>query len=383
MNKAISTPIAIIIVLIVFTISIGLILLGYLYIPKPKYEPVSEEIEEMDISNWETYRNEEYGFEIKYPKEAEVSKSLPDVPLGLNEITLLYIILDDYMVKIAGPYEASDVYGGNPELEKNVIITKTIINNNKVLIREKITKTSAFVYYSKSATIQGLNYNFLVNIQEMYDINSDYQSKIKEQEKEFDRILSTFKFIEGEKSSEEVENIYKVDIKRLNKENIEILSYYLEDLFNLSHRAIYKIIYDVREIKGVDEGFLFDDSNYHALYIFSYQEIKLGSYENELATVNVENIDKHIIPYLKDFDYCRVKDDCSIRGLKCDQGAFNYYEWWEEGRGCETPGFPEENEESLYDFCGEGKQPWVEYNDFDCIDNECIAKGRTIHCNSY
>jgi hypothetical protein len=34
MNKAISTPIAIIIVLIVFTISIGFILLGYIYWPK-------------------------------------------------------------------------------------------------------------------------------------------------------------------------------------------------------------------------------------------------------------------------------------------------------------------------------------------------------------
>ena len=71
MNKAISTPIAIIIVLIVFTISIGLILLGYIYWPKE--EVVLEQIED-EFADWNIYRNKEYGFEFKYPRGFEIEE---------------------------------------------------------------------------------------------------------------------------------------------------------------------------------------------------------------------------------------------------------------------------------------------------------------------
>lgn len=68
MNKKIPTPIAIIVVVLCVIIVGGFIAWQYFGIPE-EGEKISEEITlEDETADWKTYRNEEYGFEMKYPK---------------------------------------------------------------------------------------------------------------------------------------------------------------------------------------------------------------------------------------------------------------------------------------------------------------------------
>jgi len=71
MNKKISFPIAIIIILVCAISVAGLAAWQYLEIPKG--EEISEGAAlEDETADWKTYRNEEYGFEIKYPSNLGV-----------------------------------------------------------------------------------------------------------------------------------------------------------------------------------------------------------------------------------------------------------------------------------------------------------------------
>ena len=69
LNKAISTPIAIIIVIIVAILAVGAVVLVYQYYWQPQTAPAPPEPSADETANWKTYRNEEYGFEIKYPND--------------------------------------------------------------------------------------------------------------------------------------------------------------------------------------------------------------------------------------------------------------------------------------------------------------------------
>ena len=57
-------------VFIIFTIGIVWVVIFYMKqkpIPVVEENKSAEEFKEIDITDWKTYRNEEYGFEIKYP----------------------------------------------------------------------------------------------------------------------------------------------------------------------------------------------------------------------------------------------------------------------------------------------------------------------------
>ncbi len=68
MNKKISTPIAIIII-VLLAIIVGCIVI-WQYLDMPEKEIVSEEITLGDeTADWKVYRNEKYRYEIKYPND--------------------------------------------------------------------------------------------------------------------------------------------------------------------------------------------------------------------------------------------------------------------------------------------------------------------------
>lgn len=69
MNKKISFPIAIIIIVVCAVVVGGIAIWQYLAMPREE-EKISEgAVLENETADWKVYRNEEYGFEFKYPKE--------------------------------------------------------------------------------------------------------------------------------------------------------------------------------------------------------------------------------------------------------------------------------------------------------------------------
>lgn len=80
------------VILIVFILCIALIVITAGYFLTQKYPIVPQVQNNSETAGWKTYKNDEYGFEFKYPAEAEV-KNITDDVLGNtpapNECTLL------------------------------------------------------------------------------------------------------------------------------------------------------------------------------------------------------------------------------------------------------------------------------------------------------
>lgn len=71
MNKAISFPVAIIIIIVCAVLAGGLVVWQYLGVPEKVLEPVSSS----ETADWKTYRDKECGFELKYPPDWYVKES--------------------------------------------------------------------------------------------------------------------------------------------------------------------------------------------------------------------------------------------------------------------------------------------------------------------
>lgn len=103
LNKGISTPLAIIIIIV-----LGIFLIGIIFWLAPKEETAILEIENLKnkTSNWETYRNKEYGFLIKYPanwmleeKENEEGKTVSFKTTKKDKMNVYYDNLFSIFVK--------------------------------------------------------------------------------------------------------------------------------------------------------------------------------------------------------------------------------------------------------------------------------------------
>ena len=73
LNKGISMPIAILVIIAVAVVAGGLVLWQYSEMEKETADVSEAEDTEIDTSDWKTYRNEEYGFEIQYPEGTKIT----------------------------------------------------------------------------------------------------------------------------------------------------------------------------------------------------------------------------------------------------------------------------------------------------------------------
>jgi len=84
LNKKISTLLAIIIIILCAVLAGGITVYQYYGIPKEEGETPEEKVSKDETADWKTYRNGEYGYEIKYPEDwtFKEAKSIKTVTFG-------------------------------------------------------------------------------------------------------------------------------------------------------------------------------------------------------------------------------------------------------------------------------------------------------------
>jgi len=215
MNKGISTPIGIIIIVLVALMAGGIIFWQYFGLEKKEIKAPEEKIID-ETADWQTYRNEEYGFEIKYPEEARLlefpSKIVitlsPETPIKEKQLTIsfgstsldcadnwpmpkvikteeIYISNVKFLKEIGYQYEC-DVpegkgYAGACYFDVN--------EEGKVITGKYVTVYSSTRYSTKKENLCFF-LNFLLSPYSISD--SDY----KKEADIFNQMLSTFRFLE-------------------------------------------------------------------------------------------------------------------------------------------------------------------------------------------
>jgi hypothetical protein len=182
------------VIIVVGIIVLGLITWGgyELFKPAPSKLPGAGEIEQDQFKNWKTYRNEEYGFEVKYPKEWQSNDySLSKVTSG-----------ERHYVQFVGDGQMSDFSVGiwdstvkNSQIISNEFAGLNFKEENNVSIANK--SATELIYYGPSQILGGMHtYRlYIVRVGE-YAYALYGGLCMDEQTSKCNQILSTFKFIE-------------------------------------------------------------------------------------------------------------------------------------------------------------------------------------------
>lgn len=197
-NKRISTLIGILIILIwavlagwVLVQQLGELSKEVLEIPEEKISPVTDE-----TADWQTYRNEEYGFEIKYPKNWGIKEQY-NIEEGA---AIAFDIIGEKTIE-------SEAYPLTIEIQKQTILRDKAVEEwlrSKEDVDFKIDVIGTQAVNNKTATIVkadlaliGIEYGaILVSDGYVYSIYvSGAQDFAKDTERALYKMLSTFKFI--------------------------------------------------------------------------------------------------------------------------------------------------------------------------------------------
>ena len=334
----------------------------------PKEEAQEVEIQPIEpiesTKNWLTYRNDEYHFEFKHPKNFKLNAKSKQIRFeGKTECPeeAVYCFSSSVIIDVLSNTKRQTIEDWfNETYDLNGLDLPEWDKTGEVKIDDKLT-ISAFPYATEPyATLYVLG-------DEEYIYKIMIGGGVKEDTKY--TILSTFKF--GIPNPDDV--WHEIDIKALGKDITKIdggayLRSPIADVLNLkSYESIEKIISDTSEIEEWNTEYY--NRKY---YIYVPNEIiKEGKYENEYLSVNIKKVDKAIIPYFSDNKYCNTDYDCMIRPAQhCKYGAFNNFESIRDAPyGCV--------EGTLYE--GESEYSYVPHEEvlFEnpiCYQNKCETK---------
>ena len=150
------------------------------------------DISEIDTSNWKTYRNEEYGFEMKYPKFYLVEDKTK-IFTGNDPSMFPWYLRTNFLLNFT---EFKD-----PNLKSEIAFTLEILNTTN---KNKIKSSGGWEFIEESETkkIGDLDIHLYSidsgnnNMQVIFHNDKAYRFFHYLSEEDFDQIISTFKFIE-------------------------------------------------------------------------------------------------------------------------------------------------------------------------------------------
>ncbi len=191
----------------ILVVAISIIVIGYFIFSFKSLSPTGNQTQRLDTSDWKTYRNEDFGFEVKYPKTWVVGLELTNNITGkVDSISLMK------------PYQESDT-----EIYRRVAVQFSIqrnINPNRLSIQEwyanelqkikgepRNPPTSTVVatiggkpaIFREGSLFQGSEIinEYLISINTVDVLNISYSRSLSQAQfdETYGEILSTFRFI--------------------------------------------------------------------------------------------------------------------------------------------------------------------------------------------
>ncbi len=164
-------------------------LLSFLFVPQKQ---VTQQVVVDEMEGWKTYRNEEYGFEFKYPANNDFYDMGVNVSEGVSWGENFLLVAEIGLSK-DGPYSVmaqlnivkntnQDLFPeSDPSRERRISEQEMFINNiNWIIVENEILYAGGIDFYKMAG---------------YRDDNFTYYLTTSSDKENFDKILSTFKFI--------------------------------------------------------------------------------------------------------------------------------------------------------------------------------------------
>jgi hypothetical protein len=269
-------------------------------------------IEDIDTSNWKTYRNEEFGFEVKYPEGWE------------------YDLIDG--VTFYKKHCKKNKYGLCPKsinFGKYLMITSKEINNIKyfrnsckdpqlyllkyvdkdIWVCNNTVKKAIFI---DSGYNRNLEYHFSDDQGSIFEVNVNYLAE--DDISVYTTILQSFRLILNEVDEKDLNSAFIKYLKNTDKETFDIYK----------NKQLYTTIYKIKKNKDNKyiKAVIWIEGQYSTPYILAIKNKnawKVVFNGQDHPPCNI--VDKYKIPK----EICDVCFDTKNQKLRCEPGSMDCY----------------------------------------------------------